>query len=64
MTTVPSTSGTVDGKDMDVIKADLDKFFFQEISLTESTITTIAAKKKRTFVDPHVYKEGIDDNES
>lgn len=46
---------------MEVVKADLDKFQFQEINVVDATVTTIAAKKRRQFVDPFVYKENADD---
>lgn len=44
-------------KPEEIVKNDLEKFSFTELNVAECTITTIAAKKRRTFVDPFVYKE-------
>lgn len=60
-TLAPSTSGTDAGKDLEVVKADLDKFQFQDLNVADCTITSIAPKKRRNFVDPFVYKENQDD---
>jgi hypothetical protein len=46
-----------DKLDLEIIKGDLEKYIYQELNVAELTITTIAAKKKRVFVDPFVYKD-------
>lgn len=54
---MPSLSLTTEPKAEEIVKNDLDKYSFTELNVSECLITTIAAKKRRTFVDPFVYKE-------
>ena len=56
-----SMPGSQETKVDEVIKNDLDKFQFADIVVADCTITTIAAKKRRTFVDPFVYKEPVEE---
>lgn len=45
----------------EVVKNDLDKFLFTELVVADCIITTIAAKKRRQFVDPFTFKEPIEE---
>lgn len=36
-------------KEIETVKNDIEKFAFQEINTADATITTIAAKKRRTY---------------
>lgn len=57
MTLPPASAGTTEGKELEVVKPDLDKFHHQELKVEECLITSIPARHRKKFVDPFVYKE-------
>lgn len=45
-------------KEIETVKNDIEKFAFQEINTADATITTIAAKKRRTYAVEKVEEGG------
>jgi hypothetical protein len=58
---MPTANVNTEAKPEEIVKNDLEKFSFTEINVADCLITTIAAKKRRTFVDPFVYKEHVEE---
>lgn len=57
MTIPPPSAGTADGKELEVVKPDLEKFHHQELKVEDCLISSIPARHRKKFVDPFTYKE-------